>query len=60
MLDSMIYIDINANMEPLTNNQNSYNGGSISNHLLFFDDNKIKMASKQGKEQKENPVGCTG
>ena len=25
--------------------------------LLFFDDNKIKMARKPGKKQKENPVG---
>ena len=28
--------------------------------LLLFDDNKIKMARKPGKKQKENPVGCTG
>ena len=28
--------------------------------LLLFDDNKIKMASKPWKKQKENPVGCTG
>ena len=28
--------------------------------LLFFDDNKIKMARKPGKKQKENSVGCTG
>ena len=27
--------------------------------LMLFDD-KIKMARKPGKEQKENPVGCTG
>ena len=26
---------------------------------LLFDD-KIKMARKAGKKQKENPVGCTG
>ena len=28
--------------------------------LLLFDGNKIKMARKTGKKQKENPVGCTG
>ena len=28
--------------------------------LLLFDDNKIKMARKPGKKQKENPVGFTG
>ena len=27
--------------------------------LLWFDDNKMKMARKPGKKQKENPVGCT-
>ena len=27
---------------------------------LLFDDNKIKMARKPGKKQKENMVGCTG
>ena len=27
--------------------------------LLFFDDNKIKMARKSGKKQEENPVRCT-
>ena len=26
----------------------------------MFGDNKIKMARKPGKGQKENPVGCTG
>ena len=28
--------------------------------LLFFDDNKVRMARKHGMKQKENPVGCTG
>ena len=28
--------------------------------LLLFDDNKIKMARKPGKKQKEIPVGCIG
>ena len=28
--------------------------------LLLFDDNKIKMARKPRKKQKENSVGCTG
>ena len=28
--------------------------------LMLFDDNKIKMARKPGKKQKENPVGFTG
>ena len=28
--------------------------------LLLFDDNKVKMARKPGKKQKETPVGCTG
>ena len=28
--------------------------------LLLFDDNKLKMARKPGKKQKENTVGCTG
>ena len=28
--------------------------------LLFFGDNKLKMARKPGKKQKENPVGYTG
>ena len=28
--------------------------------LLLFDDNKVKMARKTEKKQKENPVGCTG
>jgi len=28
--------------------------------MLLFNDNKIKMARKPGKKQKENPVGCTG
>ena len=28
--------------------------------LLLFDDDKIKMAGKPGKEQKENPVRCIG
>ena len=28
--------------------------------LLLFDNNKIKMARKPGKKQKENLVGCTG
>ena len=28
--------------------------------LLLFDDNKIKMARKPAKKQKENPVECTG
>ena len=32
----------------------------ISFRILLFDDNKIKMARKPGKEQKENPVGSTG
>ena len=27
--------------------------------LLLFDDNKIKVARKPGKKQKQNPVGCT-
>ena len=27
---------------------------------LLFGDNKIKMARKPGKKQKENPVECTG
>ena len=27
--------------------------------ILLFDDNKIKMARKPEKKQKENPVGCT-
>jgi len=26
----------------------------------LFDDNKVKMARKPGKKQKENPVECTG
>jgi len=26
--------------------------------LFLFDDNKVKMARKPGKKQKENPVGC--
>ena len=28
--------------------------------MLLFDDNRVKMARKPGKKQKENPVGCTG
>ena len=28
--------------------------------MLLFDDNKIKMARKPGKKQKENPVGRIG
>ena len=28
--------------------------------LLLFDDDKIKIARKPGKKQRENPVGCTG
>ena len=28
--------------------------------LLLFDDNKIKMARKPGKNQNENPVGAQG
>ena len=28
--------------------------------MLLFDDNKVKMARKPVKKQKENPVGCTG
>ena len=32
----------------------------IWNQMLSFDDNKIKMTRKPGKEQKENLVGCTG
>ena len=28
--------------------------------LLWFDDNKIKMARKSGKKQKENLAGCNG
>ena len=28
--------------------------------LLLFDDNKVRLARKPGKNQKENPVGCTG
>ena len=28
--------------------------------LLLFGDNKVKMARKPEKKQKENPVGCTG
>ena len=28
--------------------------------LLLFDDNKVKMARKSGKKQKENPVAYTG
>ena len=28
--------------------------------LLLFDGNKVKMARKSGKKQKENLVGCTG
>ena len=27
--------------------------------LLLFGDNKVKMAKKPEKKQKENPVGCT-
>ena len=27
---------------------------------MFFDDNKIKMARKPGKKQKEYPIGCNG
>ena len=30
------------------------------NNLLLFDDNKINMARKPGKKQKENPVMFTG
>ena len=28
--------------------------------LLWFDDNKIKIARKAGKKQKKNPVGYIG
>ena len=28
--------------------------------MMLFDDNKIKIARKPGKKQKENPVGCIG
>ena len=28
--------------------------------MLLFDDNKMKMVREPGKEQKENPVRCTG
>ena len=28
-------------------------------NMLLFEDNKIKIARKSGKKQKENPVGCT-
>ena len=28
--------------------------------LVLFDDNKVKMARKPGKKQKENPVRYTG
>ena len=28
--------------------------------MLLFDDNKVKIARKVGKKQKENPEGCTG
>ena len=28
--------------------------------MLLFDDNKVKMERKSGKNQKENPVGFTG
>ena len=28
--------------------------------MTIVDDNKIKMARKPGKKQKENAVGCTG
>ena len=27
--------------------------------IMLFNNHKIKMASKPGKTQKENPVGCT-
>ena len=40
------------------------NGGSsyssCPTQLLLFNDNKMKMARKPGKKQKENLVGCTG
>ena len=32
----------------------------LSQKVLFFDDNKVKIARKPGKKQKENPVGYTG
>ena len=32
----------------------------INQLVLLFDDNRIKMARKSGKKQKENPVGFTG
>ena len=37
-------------------------GRPVLKQLLFrcCDDNKIKMARKPGKKQKQNPVGCTG
>ena len=28
--------------------------------LLLFDDNKVKIARKSGKKQKESPAGCNG
>ena len=31
-----------------------------SGTVFFYDDNKIKMARKPGKKQKENQVECTG
>ena len=39
---------------------NSWNKIDLNPCMLLFDDNKVKIARKPGKKQKENPESCTG
>ena len=54
----------NQSVKSLNVETATLHGGKIQLHfkhnfLLLFVNNKIKMARKPGKKQKENPVGCT-
>ena len=40
--------------------KHQYLSQKICSFQMLFDENKIKMARKPGKKQRENPVGCTG
>ena len=47
-------------MKNYSSEENKYKNIIKLRFLLLFNDNKIRMARKPGKKQKENPVGCTG
>ena len=50
----------NVHVVTVQNTEAKANYVSVFLYCCCCDDNKIKMARKPGKKQKENPIGCTG